>query len=306
MLTSFRFLALVFFAIALSVPARAQDAAEIMLRLDRLEAQNRSLTGQLEQAQNQVRRLEDQLKRFQADVDFRFQDAQGNKGAVRPAPTPGGASPPPAKRSDAFDPAAQPAAPGAPQQLGSATTGTVRPLPNGPRAPAGDIMSEDRPPGGSPLATGEPLGLGTVGSRPPGGPAPTVAAIPNASAQDDLTLAKSFLQRGDYELAEGQFREFMRSYPKDRLAPEAMYGLAETYFLRQRYQEAAEQYLNLSTQYSQSSRAPEGLLKLAMSLRAIGERDQACGTLGEIGRKYPRAAASVKQAVEREQKRSRC
>ena len=30
------------------------------------------------------------------------------------------------------------------------------------------------------------------------------------------------------------------------------------------------------------------------------------GSLGEIGRKYPRAAASVKQAVEREQKRSRC
>ena len=32
----------------------------------------------------------------------------------------------------------------------------------------------------------------------------------------------------------------------------------------------------------------------------------ACATLGEVGRKYPRASGSVKQGVEREQKRVRC
>jgi tol-pal system protein YbgF len=98
----------------------------------------------------------------------------------------------------------------------------------------------------------------------------------------------------------------MRTFPRDRLVPEAQFGLAETFFLRQRYQEAAEQYLNLATQHPQSARAPEGLLKLAMSLRAIGEQQQACGTLAEIGRKYPKSSAALKGAVEREQKRSRC
>ncbi len=280
--------------------ALAQDAAEVQLRLDRLETANRNLTGQLEQTQNQVRRLEDQLKRFQADVDFRFQDAQGGKGAARPAP--GGATTGNGKRSDAFDPSAQPAVPGSPQPLGG-STGTIQPLPGGPSIPSGGIMAEEHAPRPQ-RAPGEPLPLGE--STGAGMPAPTVASVPGGGPRDELTLANGFLQRGDYELAEGQYREFMRSYPKDRLTPEALYGLAETFFLRQRYQEAAEQYLNLSTQYAQSSRAPEGLLKLAMSLRAIGERDQACGTLGEIGRKYPRASASVKQAVDRELKRSRC
>jgi TolA-binding protein len=32
----------------------------------------------------------------------------------------------------------------------------------------------------------------------------------------------------------------------------------------------------------------------------------ACATLAEVGRKYPRASNSVKQGVEREQKRVHC
>ena len=40
--------------------------------------------------------------------------------------------------------------------------------------------------------------------------------------------------------------------------------------------------------------------------RELGEKDAACGTLAEVGRKYPRAGLSVKQAVEREQKRVHC
>jgi tol-pal system protein YbgF len=302
MLLRFRSLALIA-ALAVpvglaAVPAKAQDAGEIMVRLDRLEAANRQLTGQVEEARNQVRRLEEQLRRMQADVDFRFQDLQGGKGGG-PKPAAGGN-----KRSDVFDPAAQPQAPGAPQQLGA--TGTLPPAGaqgRGERT-VGDLLAEE--PGMHQRGPGEPLPLGHAAPGAQG--VPQVASLPGGgvSQQDELSLAKGFLQRGDYELAEGQYREFMRTYPRDRLVPEAQFGLAETFFLRQRYQEAAEQYLNLSTQHPNSARAPEGLLKLAMSLRAIGENQQACGTLGEINRKYPKSSAALKTAVEREQKRSRC
>jgi len=280
-----------------ALPAQAQDAGEIMIRLDRLEAANRQLTGQVEEARNQVKRLEEQLRRMQADVDFRFQDLQGGKGGAKPT---AGSN----KRSDAFDPSAQPQAPGVPQQLGS--TGTLPPVGaqgHGERT-VGDIINEE--PGMRQRGPGEPLPLGQAARG--GASVPQMASLPagGLSQQDELSLAKGFLQRGDYELAEGQYREFMRTYPRDRLVPEAQFGLAETFFLRQRYQEAAEQYLNLSTQHPQSALAPEGLLKLAMSLRAIGENKQACGTLGEINRKYPKSSAALKTAVEREQKRSRC
>lgn len=280
-----------------TLPVRAQDAGEMMIRLDRLESANRQLTGQVEEARNQIRRLEDQLHRMQADVDFRFQDLQGKGGKppVRSAPPAADG-----KRSDAFNPAVQPQAPGAPQPLGA--TASIRPLPGGPSAPGGSIIVDDASRGPGP---GDPLPLG--GAATPGRvPGPQVAALPGGNPADDLALAKGFLQRGDYELAEGQYRAFLRGHPHDRMEPEAQFGLAETYFLRQRYQEAAEQYLNLATQHPQASLAPEGLLKLAMSLRAIGEKQQACGTLSEITRKYPHGTAGLKMAVQREQKRSRC
>ncbi|GLS61619.1 hypothetical protein GCM10007887_43580 [Methylobacterium haplocladii] len=48
------------------------------------------------------------------------------------------------------------------------------------------------------------------------------------------------------------------------------------------------------------------MLKLGTSLNALGAKAQACATLAEIERKYPGATASVRQGVEREQKRARC
>ena len=48
------------------------------------------------------------------------------------------------------------------------------------------------------------------------------------------------------------------------------------------------------------------LLRLAQSLAALNQKEMACATLAEVGRKYPRASNTVKQGVEREQKRGRC
>jgi tol-pal system protein YbgF len=131
------------------------DEAGMLLRIDRLENQLRQLTGQIEQMQFTTRKLEDQLKKFQEDVEFRFQETRGQtgsgQGSAPPAP-PGKSlqrrsetedSPPtggtaalldPAepepfasprnrmRRSDAFDPDRDPTAPGAPRPLGSPAT----------------------------------------------------------------------------------------------------------------------------------------------------------------------------------------
>lgn len=76
-------------------PQGGGETAELLLRVDRLENQIRNLNGQLEQMQFQVRRTEEAMKKFQQDVDFRFQELSGGKGA-RPAP----AAPAPGRRSD--------------------------------------------------------------------------------------------------------------------------------------------------------------------------------------------------------------
>ena len=41
-------------------------------------------------------------------------------------------------------------------------------------------------------------------------------------------------------------------------------------------------------------------------LAALHKKEAACATLAEVGRKYPRASASVKRSVAQEQKRVHC
>lgn len=56
--------------------------ADSSLRVDRLEAKVRALNGQVEELQHQVKVLEDTLRRFQSDVDARFQDGGARQSAM--------------------------------------------------------------------------------------------------------------------------------------------------------------------------------------------------------------------------------
>src|SRR5262249_32277465 len=143
--------------------------------------------------------------------------------------------------------------------------------------------------------------------RGPNGAGPQVATLPPSdSPKDSYDLAYGYILRRDYALAEDGFRGFLKRYPNDRMAPEAQYWLGESLFERQRYRDAAESFLNVSTKYESTAKAPDALLRLGQSLAALGEKEAACASFGEVLRKYPRASVSVKQGVDREQKRVRC
>jgi tol-pal system protein YbgF len=150
------------------------------------------------------------------------------------------------------------------------------------------------------------------GGQGPGGPARgpnagTLATLPpSASPRDEYDLAYGYMLRKDYALAEETFRNFLSRYPTDRLAGDATYWFGESLFQRQRYRDAAEAFLNVSTKFESSAKAPDALLRLGQSLAALGEKEAACASLGEVLRKFPRASAVVKQGVEREQKRVHC
>ncbi|MFC0284187.1 tol-pal system protein YbgF [Camelimonas abortus] len=94
-------------AMATVAPARAQDAADLVVRVTQLEEQVRSLSGKVEQLQFENRRLAEQLRKFQQDVDFRLQEGRG--GGAPPqaaAAAPRGADPaqaPAASAGDGFE-----------------------------------------------------------------------------------------------------------------------------------------------------------------------------------------------------------
>jgi tol-pal system protein YbgF len=285
---------------------------DLVVRLDRLESQIRQLTGVIEQLQYRNQQLEALVRHMQEDAEA------GSKGLPRmsrPQTSALPSSPPativPGRRGDAFDPAQNPSAPGAPHTLGSINSAAPP-----PHAPPPPMVANAGEPGGMPgRGAGAPLDLGTA--PPPGGPQPAqpprgptagqVATLPpSQTPRDEFDLAYGYVLHKDYALAEDGFRNFLSKYPTDRLAGDATYWFGESLFQRQRYRDAAEAFLNVSTKYESSAKAPDALLRLGQSLAQLGEKEAACASLGEIARKFPRASAGVKQGVEREQKRVRC
>jgi tol-pal system protein YbgF len=278
------------------------------------------------QHQNQM--LQMQLKRMQDDTEYRFQQLGSRAGAPAApamAPLPGNVPPVAAAepRGDAFNPALHPNAPGAPRSLAGEAPGSV---------PAGQPVI-NQPPVGAPggREPGAPLDLNSLaGTAPP----PAAVAVPptapngqlppppprNTSAtgvqlatlppsgrpQDEYDLAYGYVLHKDYGLAAQAFRNFMRKYPREKLLPDAQYWLGESLFQQQHYRDAAESFLAVSTKYEHSGKAPEALLRLGQSLAALHKKEAACATLAEVGRKYPRASASVKRGVAQELKRAHC
>jgi tol-pal system protein YbgF len=293
-------------SLSAATPARAQDAAELLLRIDRLESLVRQLNGQVEQAQQQNRQLQEQVRRFQNDTDFRFKELEGNRGARPAAPQPG--NPPPARqqRGDAFDPNANPQAAGAPQPLGS--PGSATPPARQPRQAGTSVVAN---PGqiieGQDNALGRDPRQPTDLTRPPAPGDTTPAVPPGASTpKADIDRGRQQLQNGEYDAAETTFREFIRARPRDRLMPDAMMGLGDSFYQRQRWREAAEQFVDITTKFPKSARAPEAEFKLGISLRGLGAVKEACDVLTNHGAKYPNAAAALKQGVARELQRARC
>lgn len=310
----------------------SSDDASLLVRVERLEEQIRDMTGQIQQMQFENKKLEDQLQKFQQDVDFRFQEGHGrplprheDSGALSPPAAPLAAdstasiTPSPSHlRGDAFDPNADPNAPGAPRPLGTTPASAEPP----PAAAAGsaDAADSDAPinlpssgfngaPASGPASEpGEPLDQPR--SEVPGPvttPGGTVIASTEVNpTKEEFDVALGYFKQKDFDSAERSFSAFLQKNPKTHLTSDALYYLGETYYLRGRQREAAEQYLKISTDYSASPRAPEAMLRLGESLQALGAKEQACATFSEVPRKYPNASAAVKAGAERESKRAQC
>ncbi len=280
------------------------DAAGLVLRINRLEEALRQANGRIEELENAERRLEAQLQKFRQDVEYRFGDRsegapQGPDVAEAPLTPAQPSVPPRPRRSDAFDPNADPSAPGAPRPLG--TTAPSAPLVRESPAP----LARETPAAGAPLD----LGKGPAPAAPPAATGPTVVGSGVAmldQPREQFNAALQAFQAGQYPEAETGFKGFLAANPAHRLTPDAIFYIGETYLQRSRPREAAEQFLKVTTDYSKSSRAPESMVRLGQTLAALGNSDQACATLSEFGKRYPTASASVKKLAEHESAKDHC
>jgi tol-pal system protein YbgF len=304
------------------------DEVDPEVRIQQLENQLRQLTGQNEELQYRNRQLEERLRSLQGGAQsaggqppsVQSNIAQPSAAPLPPVPpnpnypSPGASVAPIAqepaatpqqgrRRGDAFDPTLNPNAPGAPRALGGGQLPVQGDAPIG--APGG------RGPG-EPLDLAHTGGPNPVGTLPPPPPrntnatGPLTTLPPSATPKDEFDLGIGYIQRKDYALAEETMRNFVKRFPSDPMTADAQFWLGESFFQRQQYRDAAESFLSVTTKFDRSGKAPDALLRLGQSLAALKEKEAACAAFGEVMRKYPNASGSIKQAVDREQKRVKC
>jgi tol-pal system protein YbgF len=132
---------------------------------------------------------------------------------------------------------------------------------------------------------------GTGGMALAGGTPPPPA--PPADPAVAFKQAKDLLLAGDYANAEQAFAAYANNYPDSAKAPEARYWQGETLFVREAYTDAAGAYIGAIRGWPQTSWAPDATLKLARSMVALKKTTEACRTLDELTKRYPKAPAQV-------------
>jgi tol-pal system protein YbgF len=286
-------LCLVVFALLVSLPASAQTQVEGQLRLQiqQLEAQLRQLIGENERLRHEVQQL-----RAAAGLPPEQAAAPVDTGAIIAQPLPG----------QPADTAALP--PGAPP--GSIAADDPLIAPDGVEAEAPidlSVLAAGSQPGdpsgglNAPLQPGDTLSTQTAGL--PGMPPATALS---GSPRDQYDLAYGFILTGDYALAEQGFRDWLGKFGSDPLAVDAQFWLGESQFNQQHYRDAASTFLAVYTEHGDHAKAPDALLKLGMSLAALGEKNAACATFSEVGRKFPSASPALTSRVGEEAAHAGC
>jgi tol-pal system protein YbgF len=289
---------------ATSAPVRSEASGGVAAsdkgRLDSIETQIRALTAQVEQLAAEMRnapqRRSDaggqgfadggaQTSRFGSttvtsdNADPIGALADGNPGSAPGAlPPPSGynASPPtfPGAAPPTTSGAAPPTLPGAapPTTYGSETLPSVG---GGSSVGGGDQFAAVEPPAG-----GNPKQL--------------------------YETAYGHLLQQDYGAAQAGFRDFLKNYPQDPLAPNALYWLGEAHYVQRNYADAAEAFDLVISAYGTSGKAADAQLKRGMSLAQLGKRQDACTSLRAVTSKYPSAPAHLKAKADGERQRIGC
>jgi len=275
------FAALAVFLMIGSLPAMAQSAADearLNLRMDGIEDQMRRMNGDVERLSFEIRQLTERFTKFSEDIEFRLKENQ--RGSSAPSGT-----------NIPQTPYTQPENSGSgPVRLGPRSDNSlgVSPSPNssGPRI-LGQIPSDGSSQGAK-IASLD-------GQADVGGP------------QKGLyELSYERLHARDYAGAERGFKTFIQKNPKSDLISNAHYWLGETYYARKQYKDAARFFLNGYKKYPKGRKAPDSLFKLGMTLKKLGQKDQACAAYTETKRRFPKANKDLKKRLQGEIRASGC
>jgi tol-pal system protein YbgF len=141
--------------------------------------------------------------------------------------------------------------------------------------------------------------------------APAIPVAPAAdaakpSASEAFAKARELMLAGDYDAAETAFGAYVQTYPDAPRTPEARYWWGKTLTVKGAAAQAASAYIGAIRGWPKTSWAPDAVVELARSLVALKKPEDACATLAELGKRYPKAPAAVTARATTAARQAKC
>jgi len=114
------------------------------------------------------------------------------------------------------------------------------------------------------------------------------------SPEDEFQLAFDLLRSQKFIKAKNQLRKFIKNNPDNELSGSAHYWLGEIYLLKKEYREAALVFAEGYQKFPKNIKAPEMLFKLSESLVKIDRVEDACNTLINLYKEFPKNKFAIK------------
>ncbi len=250
-------------------------AVELMQRMDALEAEQRSLTGSIEQLRHERDKLRAEIVALHEDL--KVLETMSDRMKLH---------------LDAVDLVAKEQ-----QQI------AVQP------STSGNWVSSSPVYDGAPLAGGPspriPDDQAAVINQPVTHSTPQhVDNFPNLDNLPTEGLRK--LNEGNFSGAQMDFRTYLAVASDAPNAGEVSFWLGETFFVKGGYADAADAYIQSLKTDPQGVKAPDAHIRLAASLRELGNKQEACLTLDSFPAQFPSASAGARQKMRDERARTGC
>ncbi|MGW8189007.1 hypothetical protein [Sphingomonas hankookensis] len=227
--------------------------ATLTSRVDALESQQQSLTGQLEQAQYKLRQLESAFEAYKSATDAKLKTLES-----------------------AGAPAIAPATPGAVAASGDTSTDTAAPPTRGPGNGGGTLGGTTvRPPAvTAPAATADPARAARIAAieKPATGDA----------AEDGYLYGFRLWSAKLYPEAIAALRPVVSKYTKHRRASYAQNLIGRSYLDDGKPSLASREFYDNYKNMPDGERAPDSLFYLADALTKLKKTKEACDVYGEL------------------------
>lgn len=122
----------------------------------------------------------------------------------------------------------------------------------------------------------------------------TKTPVVNKKPEDIYYEAQDLFFDGELKEAEKLFRLFVRRYPKNDLADNALYWIGEAYYSINDYNNAIVEFKRVVAEYPKGNKVPDSLLKIGFSYTEIGNKRGARKTFIRLIKAYPDTAATEK------------